>query len=108
MGPDDPDATLAIYETFARTPRRHLIEQGAFVYYLGMIYPFMRELGHVRGVRRGVASAWEFDREDGDVYYKLDVDEFARVTVPTKLFDPKDSAFALVPPDTKFKERTTP
>lgn len=44
-GPTISDATLRIYETFARTSRRHLIEQGAFVYYLGMIYPFMRQLG---------------------------------------------------------------
>ena len=31
------------------------------------------------------------------MYYELDRNQFARVTVPTKLFDPKDSAFALVP-----------
>ncbi len=106
-GPTIQDATLTIYETFARTPRRHLIEQGAFVYYLGMIYPFMRALGMYEEFDEEW-RVWDFDRKAGDVYYKLDVDEFARVTVPTKLFDPKDSAFALVPPDTKFEERTTP
>lgn len=43
---------------------------------------------------------WEFDPRASAVYYLLDDDDFARVTVPTKLFDPKDTAFALVPPGT--------
>jgi hypothetical protein len=101
------DATLTIYETFARTSRRHLIEQGAFVYYLGMIYPFMRDLGMYEEFAEEW-KAWEFDPTTSKAYYKLDVDDWARVTVPTKLFDPTDSAFSPVPPDTTFKERSTP
>jgi hypothetical protein len=90
------DATIKIYETFARTSRRHKIEQGAFVYYLGMLYPFMREMGDYEHYDE-TQNLWEFDKRTTPVYYLLDDVNFARVTVPTKLFDPKDSAFALVP-----------
>jgi len=90
------DASLRIFNIFARTPRRHLIEQGAFVYCVGMIYPFLRELGIYDEIRDEY-RLWDFDERVSRVYYELDRNQFARVTVPTKLFDPKDSAFALVP-----------
>lgn len=98
-GEDIADAILKIYETFARTPRRHLIEQGAFVYYAGMMVPFMRQLG-VYDEFKDEFKLWDFDERANAVYYLLDRNQFARVTVPTKLFDPKDTAFALVPENT--------
>ena len=82
------DASLRIFNIFARTPRRHLIEQGAFVYCVGMIYPFLRELGIYDEIRDEY-RLWDFDERVSRVYYELDRNQFARVTVPTKLFDPK-------------------
>jgi hypothetical protein len=90
------DASLKIFETFMRTPRRHLIENGAFVYYVGMMFPFARELG-LYDTYKDEFKLWDFDERAAAVYYELNRNQFARVTVPTKLFDPKDTAFALVP-----------
>jgi hypothetical protein len=94
------EASLKIFELMARTPKRHLIEDGAFVYYVGMIYPFMRELGLYEQYK-DECKLWEFDERASRVYYELERNQFARVTVPTKLFDPKDTAFALVPENAK-------
>jgi hypothetical protein len=94
------EASLQIFEIMARTPKRHLIENGAFVYYVGMIYPFMRQLG-LYDTYKDQYKLWEFDQRASAVYYELERNQFARVTVPTKLFDPKDTAFALVPEGAK-------
>jgi hypothetical protein len=90
------EASLKIFELFTRTPRRHLIENGAFVYYVGMMFPFARELG-LYDTYKDEFKLWDFDERASRVYYELNRNQFARVTVPTKLFDPKDTAFALIP-----------
>ena len=82
-------ASLKIFETFMRTPRRHLIENWAFVYYVGMMFPFARELGLYERFRDEL-ELWDFDERASAVYYELNRNQFARVTVPTKLFDPSE------------------
>lgn len=94
-------ASLQIFEIFSRTPRRHLIENGAFVYFIDMFYPIMREVG-VYDEYVEEHKLWEFDERANAVYYELDRNQFARVTVPTKLFDPKDTAFTLIPEGAKL------
>jgi hypothetical protein len=95
------EASLKIYQMLARMPRRQLIENGAYVYYVGMIYPFLRELG-VFEEFSDEYKIWEYDQRASDLYYEMDRNQFARVTVPTKLFNPDETGFALIPDTAKM------
>jgi len=90
------DATSKIFEWMTRTPRRHLIENGAFVYFVGMIYPFMRKAGLYEEYAENW-NLWEFDERASRLYYTLDRHDFARIVVPTKLFTSSEESFAPIP-----------
>ena len=86
-------ATSDIFEWMTRTPRRHLIETGAFVYYVGMILPFMRKAGLYEHYCEHL-DLWEIDERAARVYYELDRNNFARIVVPTRLFTSSETSFA--------------
>lgn len=93
------NATGGIFEWMTRTPRRHLIESGAFVYYVGMILPFMRKAGLYEHYCENF-DLWEIDERASRVYYELDRNNFARIVVPTRLFTSSETSFAPIPPGT--------
>ncbi|HZZ51487.1 MAG TPA: hypothetical protein VFE65_31735, partial [Pseudonocardia sp.] len=87
------NATGDVFEWMTRTPRRHLIECGAFTYYVGMILPFMRKAGLYEHYCEN-HDLWEFDERASRVYYELGRNNFARIVVPTKLFTSSEKSFA--------------
>lgn len=90
------DATGDLFEWMTRVPRRHLTECGAYTYTVGMFLPFMREAGlydHYCDDR----DLWEFDERASRVYYDLFRNNFARITLPTKLFTSSEESFAPIP-----------
>jgi hypothetical protein len=84
-----------------RTPSRHLIESGAFTYYVGMIMPFMRKAGLYDHYCEH-ENLWEFDERAAQVYYELGRNDFARIVVPTRLFTSSETSFAPIPPDARL------
>jgi hypothetical protein len=95
------NATGDVFEWMTRTPRRHLIESGAFVYYVGMIMPFMRKAGlYDHYCDHG--NLWEFDERAANVYYELGRNDFARIVVPTRLFTSSETSFAPIPSDARL------
>ncbi|MPZ74547.1 MAG: hypothetical protein GEU74_15230 [Nitriliruptorales bacterium] len=92
------NATGDIFEWMTRTPRRHLIENGAFTYYVGMILPFMRKAGLYDHYCEN-HNLWEFDERASRVYYELGRNNFARIVVPTRLFTSSETSFAPISAD---------
>jgi hypothetical protein len=95
------DATGDVFEWMTRTPSRHLIESGAFTYYVGMIMPFMRKAGLYDHYCEH-ENLWEFDERAAQVYYELGRNDFARIVVPTRLFTSSETSFAPIPPDARL------
>jgi hypothetical protein len=93
------EACMKLYEWFTRSPRRHMVENGAFVYYAGMFMPFMRKVGLYDEYCERY-NFWEFDQRVANVYYDLYRNQFARVVLPTRLFSGELGAWAPIPPRT--------
>ncbi|HEX7662486.1 MAG TPA: hypothetical protein VF444_23730, partial [Pseudonocardiaceae bacterium] len=94
------NATGDVFEWMTRTPARHLIESGAFTYYVGMIMPFMRKAGLYDHYCMN-ENLWEIDQRAEDVYYELGRNDFARIVVPTRLFTSSETSFAPVSPNAR-------
>lgn len=106
------EACLKIYEFYMRTPRRHMVEMGAYVYYAGMFMPFMRKAGLYDEYCEKY-NFWEFDQRAANVYYDLYRNQFARVVLPTRLFSGELGAWAPIPEGTglwrsKYAQVTAP
>lgn len=95
------DATGRVFEWMTRTPRRHLIENGAFVYSVGIMLPFMRKAGVYEEYCEKY-GLWELDERVARVYYELDRNDFARITLPTRLFTSSETSLAPISADAKL------
>jgi hypothetical protein len=93
------DASFNLQEYLVKSPRRMLIEAGANTYYVGMIYPFLREAG-LYDEYCDEFNLWEVDQRAANVYYDLQRNQFARVVVPQKLFSATIESFAPIPAGT--------
>jgi hypothetical protein len=90
------EASFNLQEWLVKSPRRLLIESGAYTYYVGMLYPFLREAGLYDEYCEEF-DFWEFDQRAANIYYDLQRNEFARVVVPQKLFSATIESFAPIP-----------
>jgi hypothetical protein len=78
-------ATFGMYETLSKTPRRELIWDGQFVYYLGFILPHLRAAGVYEKAVRDY-DLWEVDQRVANQYYEINKRGFAAETMPNKIF----------------------
>jgi hypothetical protein len=90
------EASFSLQEWLVKSPRRLLIESGAYTYYVGMLYPFLREAG-LYDEYCEERDLWEFDQRASNNYYDLQRNQFARVVVPQKLFSATIESFAPIP-----------
>jgi hypothetical protein len=90
------EASFNLQEWMVKSPRRMLIESGAYTYYVGMIFPFLRQAGLYDEYCEQF-DLWEFDQRAANIYYELQRNQFARVVVPQKLFSATIESFAPVP-----------
>jgi hypothetical protein len=90
------EASFNLQEWLVKSPRRSLIESGAYTYYVGMLYPFLRQAGLYDEYCEEL-DFWEFDQRTANIYYDLQRNEFARVVVPQKLFSATIESFAPIP-----------
>ena len=93
------ESVMRLYEWYTREPRRHMVENGAFVYYAGMFLPFMRKAGMYDEFCARF-NFWEFDQRAANIYYDLYRNDFARVVIGTKLFSGELGAWAPIPQGT--------
>ena len=78
-------ATFKLYTKMSRMPRRTLIENGLYVYYIDMILPHLRLAGTYEKACRDY-DFWEIDRRVANYYYEIDKRGFAGQVVPQKIF----------------------
>ncbi|MBA1148053.1 hypothetical protein H0Z60_13445 [Ectothiorhodospiraceae bacterium WFHF3C12] len=78
-------ATMKLYTKFSRMPRRVLVENGHYVYYVDMILPHLRLAGTYDKAVKDY-NLWEIDRRVANYYYEIDKREFASAVVPLKIF----------------------
>ena len=78
-------ATMKLYSKYARMPRRTLIMNGHYVYYIDMILPHLRLAGTYEKACRDY-DFWEIDRRVSNYYYEIDKRGFAGEVVPQKIF----------------------
>lgn len=78
-------ATMKLYTKTARMPRRSLIENGQYVYYIDMILPHLRKAGTYEKACKDY-DFWEIDRRVANYYYEIDKRGFASETCPLKIF----------------------
>lgn len=78
-------ATFKLYTKYSRMPRRTLIENGMYVYYIDMILPHLRAAGTYEKACRDL-NFWEIDRRVANYYYEIDKRGFAATVVPQKIF----------------------
>jgi hypothetical protein len=90
------EATFNLQEYLVKSPERMLVEAGAYTYYVGMIYPFMRQAG-LYDYYCEEMGLWELDQRASNAYYDLKRNQFARVVVPQKLFSGAIESFAPIP-----------
>ncbi|GAA1160056.1 hypothetical protein [Ornithinicoccus hortensis] len=79
------NATLKLYAKTARMPRRDLIWNGQYVYYVDMILPYLR-LGGTYEKACTDYQLWEIDQRVSNYYYDITKRGFASETVPNKIF----------------------
>ncbi len=78
-------ATLKLYGKIARMPRRELITNGHWVYFVDMILPHMRLAGTYEKACQDY-DLWEIDQRVSNYYYEINKRKFAQEVVPTKIF----------------------
>lgn len=78
-------ATLKLYGKIARMPRRELITNGHWVYFVDMILPHMRIAGTYEKACQDY-DLWEIDQRVSNYYYEITKRKFAQEVVPTKIF----------------------
>ncbi len=81
-------ATLKLYGKLARMPRRELITNGHWVYFVDMILPHMRLAGTYEKACRDY-DLWEIDQRVSNYYYEITKRKFAHEVVPTRIFSGK-------------------
>ena len=81
-------ATLKLYGKLARMPRRELITNGHWVYFVDMILPHLRLAGTYEKACRDY-DLWEIDQRVSNYYYEIAKRKFAHEVVPTKIFSGK-------------------
>jgi len=81
-------ATLKLYGKLARMPRRELITNGHWVYFIDMILPHLRLAGTYEKACRDY-DLWEIDQRVSNYYYEITKRKFAHEVVPTKIFSGK-------------------
>jgi hypothetical protein len=81
-------ATLKLYGKLARMPRRELITNGHWVYFIDMILPYLRLAGTYEKACRDY-DLWEIDQRVSNYYYEITKRKFAHEVVPTKIFSGK-------------------
>jgi hypothetical protein len=81
-------ATLKLYGKMARMPRRELITNGHWVYFIDMILPHLRLAGTYEKACRDY-DLWEIDQRVSNYYYEITKRNFAHEIVPTKIFSGK-------------------
>jgi len=81
-------ATLKLYGKLARMPRRELITNGHWVYFVDMILPHLRLAGTYEKACRDY-DLWEIDQRVSNYYYEITKRKFAHEVVPTKIFSGK-------------------
>ena len=81
-------ATLKLYGKMARMPRRELITNGHWVYFIDMILPHLRLAGTYEKACRDY-ELWEIDQRVSNYYYEITKRKFAHEVVPTKIFSGK-------------------
>ncbi len=78
-------ATLKLYTKFSRMPRRTLIQNGMWVYYIDMILPHLRLAGTYDKACKDY-EFWEVDQRVANYYYDIVKRGFAQEVVPMKIF----------------------
>ena len=78
-------ATFKLYTKLSRMCRRQLITNGMYVYYAGMILPHLRRAGTYEKACTDY-DLWEIDQRISNYYYDIGKRDFAKVTVPNKIF----------------------
>jgi hypothetical protein len=78
-------ATLKMYQKLVRMPRRDLIWNGQYVYYVDMILPHMRLAGTYEKAVNDY-QLWEVDQRIANYYYDIQKRGFAQETAPMKIF----------------------
>ena len=81
-------ATLKLYGKIARMPRRELITNGHWVYFVDMILPHLRLAGTYEKACRDY-DLWEIDQRVSNYYYEITKRGFAHEVVPTRIFSGK-------------------
>ncbi|MFT4582869.1 MAG: hypothetical protein ACI915_000363 [Gammaproteobacteria bacterium] len=79
------NATFKLYTKLSRMCRRQLITNGMYVYYIGMILPHLRRAGTYEKACVDY-DFWEIDQRISNYYYDIGKRDFAKVTVPNKIF----------------------
>ena len=79
------NATLKLYTKLSKMSRRQLITNGMYVYYVGMILPHLRRAGTYEKACIDY-DLWEIDQRVSNYYYEIGKRDFAKVTVPNKIF----------------------
>ena len=79
------NATLKLYTKLSKMSRRQLITNGMYVYYVGMILPHLRRAGTYEKACTDY-DLWEIDQRISNYYYEIGKRDFAKVTVPNKIF----------------------
>jgi hypothetical protein len=79
------NATFKLYTKLSRMCRRQLITNGMYVYYVGMILPHLRRAGTYEKACVDY-NFWEIDQRISNYYYEIGKRDFAKVTVPNKIF----------------------
>ena len=78
-------ATLKLYSKFSTMPRRTLIYNGLYVYYIDMIIPHLRLAVTYEKACKDY-ELWEIDQRVVNYYYDIVKRGFAQATVPQKIF----------------------
>lgn len=81
-------ATLKLYSKLARMPRRELITNGHWVYFVDMILPHLRLAGTYEKACKDY-DLWEIDQRVSNYYYEITKRKFAHEVVPTRIFSGK-------------------
>ena len=81
-------ATLKLYGKIARMPRRELITNGHWVYFVDMILPHLRLAGTYEKACTDY-DLWEIDQRVSSYYYDIGKRGFAQEVVPQKIFSGK-------------------
>jgi hypothetical protein len=79
------NATFKLYTKLSRMSKRQLITNGMYVYYVGMILPHLRRAGTYEKACTDY-DLWEIDQRISGYYYEIGKRDFAKVTVPNKIF----------------------